>query len=163
MMRSRVALLAMPALALTMASCGRGDGPPLYPVEGKVVHNGQPAAGATVMFRREDPEPNTTPPVPTGQADEEGNFALAVDSMGGGAPAGKYAVLIQWRSRAEGADEPKPESKAAPKKGRRTVVPDKPDGAPDRLQGRYMNAEKTPFHVEVKPGENHLEPFDVSK
>ena len=157
--RSRIAVVAMPVLALTLASCGRGDGPPLYPVHGKVMHKGQGAAGATVMFRREDPEPNTTPPVPTGQVDEEGNFSLAVDDQGAGAPAGKYAVLIQWRTRTEGTDAPKP----VPKKGRRYVSPDKPDGVPDRLEGRYMNAEKSRFHVEVKPGENNLEPFDVSK
>jgi hypothetical protein len=162
MRRSRVAALMMPALAVTLASCGRVEGPPLYPVQGKVIFKGQPASGATVLFRREDPEPNTTPLVPTGLVDEEGKFTLAVDGMGGGAPAGKYAVLIQWRSRAEGAEEPKPAA-PAPKKGRRTIVPDKPDGAPDRLQGRYMIAEKSPFHVEVKAGENNLEPFDVSK
>ena len=79
--RSRIAVVAMPVLALTLASCGRGDGPPLYPVHGKVMYKGQAAAGATVMFRREDPEPNTTPPVPTGQTDEEGNFSLAVDDQ----------------------------------------------------------------------------------
>ena len=84
---------------------------------------------------------------------------MAVDDRGAGAPAGKYAVLIQWRTKVEGADAPKP----APKKGRRAVVTDKPDGVPDRLEGRYMNAEKSPFRVEVKPGENDLEPFDVSK
>jgi hypothetical protein len=156
---SRIAAILMPLLALVLPSCGRSDGPPLYPVRGKVMYKGQPAAGATVIFRRQDPEPNTIPPVPAGQVDDDGSFSVAVDERGDGAPAGRYAVLIQWRKKVEGGAEAKP----APKKGRRYVVPDKPELIPDRLEGRYMNPEKSPFRVEVKPGENDLEPFDVSK
>ena len=122
--RSRVVVILIPVLAATLVSCGRRDGPPLYPVYGKVMYKGQPAVGATIMFRREDPEPNTTPPVPTGLVDEEGAFSLALEDQSAGAPAGKYAVLIQWRTRGEATDEPKP----APKKGRSKVVPNKPDG-----------------------------------
>ena len=82
MRRSRVAALMMPVLAVTLASCGRVEGPPLYPVQGKVIFKGQPASGATVLFRREDPEPNTTPLVPTGLVDDEGMFTLAVEQRG---------------------------------------------------------------------------------
>ena len=60
-----------------------------------------------------------------------------------------------------GGDE---RTQATPKKkARQKFVPDKPDGTPDRLEGRYMKPEKAPFHVEVKPEPNDLEPFDVSK
>ena len=155
--RSRIAVVAMPVLALSLASCGRGNGPPLYPVHGKVMHEGQAAAGATVMFRREVPSP--TRPRRSRRANRRGGFPAGRPRPGRRAPAGNYAVLIQWRTRTEGTDAPKP----VPKKGRRYVVPAKPDGVPDRLEGRYMNAEKSKFHVEVKPGENNLEPFDVSK
>ena len=51
---------------------------------------------------------------------------------------------------------------AAPKKGRQKVVKDKPDGIPDRLEGRYMKAEGGRLHAEVKPEKNELPPFDVS-
>ena len=54
MIRSRALMITMVVLALTLASCGRGDVPALYPVHGKVIFNGQPAEGATVMFQRED-------------------------------------------------------------------------------------------------------------
>ena len=37
------------------------DGPPLYPVHGKVMYKGQPAVGATVMFRGQGPEPQHDP------------------------------------------------------------------------------------------------------
>jgi hypothetical protein len=152
--RARIAAVWMPTVGMTLRSCGPAAEPPLYPVHGKVMYQGQPAAGATVILRRQDPEPNTTPPGPVGQVDDEGNLSVAVEERGEGAPAGKYAALIQWRARAEGAEEPKP---APAKKGRRAVVPVKPDGAPGRLVGRYMNAEKSPFRVEVKPGEETID------
>ena len=161
--RCRILRVVMPILALSLSSRGRSDGPLLYPVRGKVAYQGQPAAGATVILRRQDPEPNTTPLVPAGQVDDEGSFSVAVDERGDGAPAGKYAVLIQWRQRVQGSAEPKPASRPAMKKGRRAVSIDKPELIPDRLEGRYMNPDTTPFHVEVKPGENNLEPFDLSK
>ena len=97
--------------------------------------------------------------MPTGLVDEEGNFSLETEDVGYGAPAGKYKVLIQWRTKGDENAEPQ----ANPKKGRRSkVVTDKPDGVPDRLKGRYMKAENAQIKVEVKPEENTLQPFDVS-
>ena len=160
MIRSRVAIFPMVVLALALASCGRGDAPALYPVYGKVIFNGQPAEGATVMFQREDtPATGAAVFVPTGMVDKEGNFSLETEDVGYGAPAGKYKVLIQWRVKGEELGEPQ----AKPKKGsRRNVVTDKPDGVPDRLKGRYMKAETAQIKVEVKPEENTFQPFDVS-
>ncbi len=162
MNRSRAALIGMLALAPTLASCGPGDGPVLYPVNGKVIYKGQPAAGATVIFRREDappPVPNAPPLIPVAQAGEDGTFSLAIEDVGRGAPAGKYTVLVEWRTKAEGTSEPQATPK---KKSRQKIVPDKPDGTPDRLGGRYMKAESPRFRAEVKPETNNLEPFDVS-
>jgi hypothetical protein len=163
--RRRIPGVWMPILALSLSSCGRSDGPPLYPVHGKVMYKGQPAAGATVILRGLDAAPNTTPPVAAGQVDDEGKFSVAVDERGDGAPAGKYAVLIQWRKKVEGGGEPQPASgPAGKKKGRSRAVPVvASELVPDRLEGRYMNPDKSPFRVEVKPEDNELEPFDVSK
>lgn len=160
MSRSYAKVIMMLCLAWTLPSCGQGDKPTLYPVQGKVMFKGQPAEGATVLFQREDaPATKDLPYVPTGTADKEGHFALETEDVGYGAPAGRYKVLIQWRVKAEENSE----LQANAKKGRRSrVVPDKPDGAPDRLLGRFMKADKALIKVEVKPGENTLEPFDVS-
>jgi hypothetical protein len=160
MLSFRVAILALSALVL--ASCGRGEGPPLYSVHGKVIFNGQPAVGATLMFQREDAppsSPNSAPLVPVGQADEEGNFSLETGELGYGAPAGKYKVLIQWRTKIDGNAAP---VAASPKKSRYKLVADKPDGVPDRLEGRYMKPDTARIRVEVKPETNNLEPFEVS-
>jgi predicted small lipoprotein YifL len=160
MIRSRVAIMAVLALAVTLTSCGRGDGPVLYPVQGKVMYKGQPAVGATVMFQREDgPTTNAPPLVPIGLVDEEGNFSLETEELGYGAPAGKYKVLIQWRTKGEESTKPQASLK---KGGRFKIVADKPDGVPDRLQGRYMKAENALIKVEVKPEQNTLQPFDIS-
>ncbi len=160
--RGRILVLWMP-LAAVLPACGGSDGPPLYPVHGKVMYKGQPAAGATVILRRLDPEPNTTPPVAAGQVEDDGTFSVAVDQRGDGAPAGKYVALIQWRKKAEGG-EPKPDPKPAAKKGRRAAAPVvETELVPDRLGGQFMNPDRSPFRVEVKPGANELEPFDVSK
>jgi hypothetical protein len=160
MSRSQIAVIPILSLAAMLASCGPGDGPVLYPVHGKVMFKGQPAEGATVMFQREDAPKTSAPPlVPIGFVDNEGNFSLETEDVGYGAPAGKYRVLIQWRTKGEEIADPR----ANPTKGARSkIVPDKPDGVPDRLQGRYMKAENAKIKVEVKPEENTLQPFDVS-
>ena len=81
--------------------------------------------------------------------------------MGDGAPAGKYAVAdpVADEGRGRRRAEAGPEEEGAAVRRH----PTSPRLIPDRLEGRYMNAEKSPFRVEVKPGENNLEPFDVSK
>jgi hypothetical protein len=160
MSRYGMPVFALIALASTLASCSQGDRPVLYPVHGKVLFKGQPAVGATVMFQREDaPASNAIPYVPVGLVDQDGSFSLETEDVGSGAPAGKYKVLIQWRVKGED-NKPAP---ANPAKGRRgKIVPDKPDGVPDRLNGRFMRADNSQFKVEVKPDENTLQPFDVS-
>jgi hypothetical protein len=165
MIRSWIGLIAVLGLALANISCGRSDGPPLYPVRGKVIYNGQPAVGATVSLRREGPAlPGTEalgPLVPSGRVDEEGNFLVALEDFGYGAPVGQYKALIQWRVPVD-KSSPVPAPATKSKKSRTVVVPDKPEGIPDRLQGRFMKADKSKFVVEVKAENNELQPFDVS-
>jgi hypothetical protein len=163
--RSGVGVLTLLGLATVNVSCGRSDGPPLYPVHGKVIYNGQPAVGATVSLRREGPAlPGTEalgPLVPSGRVDEDGNFSVALDDFGYGAPVGQYKALIQWRVPGN-VSPPEPAPAAKSKKSRKVVFADKPDGVPDRLQGRFMNPDKSTFVVEVKAEDNALQPFDVS-
>ena len=71
-------------------------------------------------------------------------------------------VLVQWRKKPDPAN-PAPEPKAAGRKGRAKAPPPKLDGYPDFLGGRFMNPDVSSFRVEVKAGENTVEPIDVSK
>jgi hypothetical protein len=57
-----------------------------------------------------------------------------------GLPVGTYTVLVSW-----------------------PVVPldDDPKNEVDRLKGRYSQANKPAFTVEIKPGDNQLPPFEL--
>ena len=88
--RVRVALGLFAATALACSSCS-SDG--TNPVTGKVLVNGQPAAGANVMFFPEGATKNAVPS--TGRAGADGTFTLVTGGKPG-APAGKYIVTVTW-------------------------------------------------------------------
>ena len=138
----RHCLLATTALgALFLASCGNSKG--LYPVRGKVLCNGEPAAGATVTFVRKGVADPLNEPTPQGVVAEDGTFTLAGPSGVGAAP-GEYAVLIEWK---EGAGA---------KRGRAPAL-----NAPDRLKKRYLDPNKPLLTATVEPKSNTLPPFEL--
>lgn len=125
------------AAALACASCGESNN--LHPVSGTVVYQGKPAAGATVFFHRRAADPMNEHTI-MGIVREDGSFALVCGPHGKGAPAGEYAVLIQWKN-----EHNQPKSLA--RKGR------------DRLKGRYADPKHPRLHAVVKAENNHLPPF----
>ncbi len=125
--------LAM-AAALAVAGCGGGDGKPArQPVHGSVNIDGKPTAGVMVIFCPVDGSPEVQRMRPSGTTGADGTFQLISVTPNDGAPAANYKVLVQWPA----------------------------SNGEDRLRGRYMNLEKTPFKVEIKPGTNDLPPFEV--
>jgi hypothetical protein len=154
-------------LALTLASCG-GTGEGLAPVTGKVVCDGQPAAGAIVLFHRQPGEP--APPaaaagvIPSATVNDDGLFAVESGGLGRGAAPGKYNVLIHW---------PEPDDPAAAGSGRKVqktnvkgvivVKHGKLDPVPsDRLKGRYSDASKPQLKAEVKSGPTDLGTIEIT-
>jgi hypothetical protein len=128
------------ALALALAGCGDSGIPrkPVFPVKGQVLDaDGKPAAGAKLIFHPPDmKDPAAVSPVAI--VDEDGTFTLTTYNKGDGAPAGNYAVTIQWA----------------------------PPGAnpnawntPDRLKGRFALVSKSPFKATVANQPTTLEPF----
>ncbi|NQT12783.1 MAG: hypothetical protein HQ582_08540, partial [Planctomycetes bacterium] len=90
------------SLAL-VAACSEGpkggERLEVYPVEGEVFVDGQPAEGAMVVLQPVTPRvlPEGTQPVgSTGQVDASGKFTISTYSSGDGAPAGKYGVSVTW-------------------------------------------------------------------
>ncbi len=122
---------------VVLAGCGaREEGPPLFPVSGKVLFKGEPAAGAQVYFHPPGPA-DSKKLRPHGKADAKGVFRLSTRRSEDGAAEGEYTVTIVW-----------------------PVAPDT-DDSPDRLKGRYQQAQYSRIRVRVKSGDNQLDPFDL--
>ncbi len=167
MKRSRVAAIVMPILAL--ASCaGTGEG--LAPVTGKVVCDGQPAAGAILFFHRQPGEPAVPPAaagvIPSATVLDDGSFIVESAGLGLGAAPGKYNVLVQWP---ELGDTPPAgaggKTKNASVRGKAIVVAkhNRLDPLPkDRLKGRYADASKPEIKAEIKPGPTDLGTLEIT-
>jgi hypothetical protein len=126
---------------VAFACCSCGHSPRLYPVSGKVLCKGAPAAGATVFFLRQGGDPMNEHTV-MGVVGEEGDFTLVCGSLGQGAPAGEYDVLIEWRRPADRARGPK---------------------GPDRLKGHYADRRRPRLPAVVDSRPNHLPPFELTE
>ena len=136
--RAAAAVALFVALA---AGCGRGDGKrPVFPVTGKVLVDGKPAADARLVFYPTDAS-DPAAPKPTAVADEQGNLVVTTYATGDGAPAGQYKVGIEW-------------PKMTNQFGR--IQP-----GPDQLGGRFKDAASSKWTVTIAEGPNALPDFDV--
>ena len=135
-------LILMP----TLASCGDSGRVSVYPVSGKVLHQGQPAAGANVIFHATDPSGNSSSvPIPRGTVRADGTFELSSYEEGDGAPAGTYDVTIIW-----------PPVTADP-----NADPESAGGEADRLRGRYASPDTSGLSATVLEAKTQLEPFEL--
>jgi hypothetical protein len=109
-----------------------------------VKFKGQPATGAFLVFHPVG-QAVTGEERPTAKVQEDGSFVLTshgAKSGGEGAPAGEYAVTVQWyKLVTEGKDV-----KAGP-----NVIP-----------AQYSKPETTPLKVAVEAKENQLRPFEIA-
>ncbi len=109
---------------------------------------------------RATPSPGCGKPDPVGRRPERWWLRGGDPSLGYGAAPGKYAILVQWFQQSDPAQSRgtgKPQ--VATIKGKRVVMTkhDKLEPrAPDRLKGRYSDAQKPLLQVEVKSGPNDL-------
>jgi|SRR4051812_154645 hypothetical protein len=132
------ALMGLTALA----GCGE-KGIARYPVHGAVHIDNAPADGVMVVFCPVGGSEQVQKTRPFGFTDAEGKFELTTIKKGDGAPAGDYKVLAQW-----------------PAKSSSSMGDSRSTGG-DRLQGRYMNLEKSQIKVTVKEGTNDVPPFEL--
>jgi hypothetical protein len=121
------------ALALLAAGCG--DGQRIAPVSGRVTLNGQPLAGAAVLFSPIAAEGEISPGAGSGGfTDQDGRYTLSLTVPGkqtAGAVVGKHKVRIT-PAPAEGRGRPRP---LIPERysGRETILEyEVPPGGTDR-------------------------------
>jgi hypothetical protein len=145
-MRKRLSILGgclVAVMTLTGLSCS-DSGATLNPVQGKVLLNGQPLAGALVTLHRKEGADVSTMPS-TGLSKDDGTFTIMTGDKAG-APAGSYIVTIICSEVVK------------PKEG---VISTAPPETLDRLKGAYADRAKSTITVDVKKGPNQLEPFDL--
>ncbi len=136
------------AMAVGAWGCSEGGDPglkvPVFPVKGKVTFEGEPASGAFVTFHpKTPPKPGETPTSPRATVQPDGAFALTTATEGDGAPAGEYAVTVQWMK---------------PIKQGKDAVP-----GPNVVPKSYAEPSTTPLTATVRESDNALEPFAITK
>lgn len=127
---------------LVLVGCGP-DGPKLYPVTGKVLVDGKPAEHATLTFHPVGGGADAPRPRATVKAD--GSYALTTTTTGDGAPAGDYAVTVEW-----------------------WLSPAKKYSDPDRppvnhVAAKYGNPETSKLTARVGEGPTEVPAFELSK
>ena len=135
-------VLSLGAL-IAVAGCGATEQrKPTFRVTGKILAGKEPAVRATVVFHPANPDANDKTPNPTAKVEADGTFTLGTYTADDGAPAGEYAVTIEWYLGPEshGGDA---------------------ESGPDRLGGRYKDPKTTPLHAKVQEGDNQLPAFIV--
>lgn len=118
----------------------------MHPVKGQVLLNGKPIPYAQVVFHPLG-ESSRDAPKPSATVDEHGHFALTTQNAGDGAPAGDYAVTVEWWLSPAASKQP---------------------GAEDRppvnhLPKHYARAETSPLRVHIEPGTNEVPPLHLKK
>jgi hypothetical protein len=147
-MKEFAALVCLGSIVALSGGCSSGSNDDgrvkVYPVSGMVKVDGQPAAGARVVFYGATPEltgPGTVSPA--AETDESGVFHLRSYEPEDGAPAGKFNVTVSWPEEVpEGVD---PEVHR-PK---------------DRLKNRYLNPETSGLTADVPEGGIELPSFEL--
>jgi hypothetical protein len=122
---------------------------PVHPVEGQVLFQGKPLAGAEVSFHPVDEAKfGDSVPHPTGHTDNDGRFRLTTYTRDDGAPVGSYFVGVAGAAR--------PESESAD-----LLDPKRALTKTDVLAGRYLDPRKSKLKAEVKDGSNSLPAFEL--
>jgi len=137
-----LSLVLLEAATLLLTGCREYSQRELFPVDGVLTVNQEPAVHANVAFHPLDRGASALCPV--GRTDAQGRFRLTTLSNFDGAPAGEYAVTIVWLDESSLIDDC---NCSDPLKH-------------DRLKGFYAKADQTEFQVTVNRSANSFR-FDA--
>ena len=150
---SKVAVCLLAVALVFVVGCGRA-GPKVEFVEGAVLLDGEPVAGADVGF-----SPVAGGLVAYGRTDSAGKFRLTTSQGGkrlGGAPVGDYAVtVVKWRNRLEELG-PQPDPSDGSAAGKWQAEADRLNSLPPDyiVPKSYGEKAASPLKATVKKGRN---------
>jgi hypothetical protein len=127
---------------LSCLSCSGSDG--LNPVQGKLLYKNEPVGGALLTFHPQNATVNTV--LPTALTEDDGTFTVATGSKEG-APAGEYVVTVIC-------------AQTVQQKEKRFSLGEKPETV-DRFKGAYAREANSKIKVEIKGGNNELQPINL--
>lgn len=131
------------ALATMCTGCGeKVTRLPVHPVRGQITRNGQPLAHALVAFHPRSATPQADL-APRGQTDEQGRFTLTTYDSHDGAPAGEYAVTVQYYQPIQNGSSSEP--------------------GPNVLSPKLALPSTTDIVVQVTSGTNELPAIEVDR
>ena len=131
---AQIASLAFVLFLLALNGCG---GPKIVPIEGKVLHNGEPLKFGSVMFQPPSGQPAR------GRIQPDGTFSLSALHAGDGATVGVNQVRVtcyEGQSAATAAGE---------------ETGERPLGK-SLIDKRYANSKTSGLTVTVKPHDNEV-------
>jgi hypothetical protein len=149
--RCAVSLFICLSLVALVSGCGKSrpeikNKLPLFPVTGKVVMDGQPMVGATIIFNPVTPFPEkSAPQLPHAVVGDDGSFTASTYQKDDGAPAGDYKITVSWRGNVEGLSNEQKD--------------DLPEKAPDSMQ----TPRTSKIRVKIKEQPNALATWDLTE
>jgi hypothetical protein len=126
-------------LVIGFAGCQQApppSGPPVLPVGGTIIVDGEPAAGVTVRFVAVDAPGAAAPAFVTGS---DGRFTAAAPGSDVGVAAGTYRLVVYWLATPPGGGMPV-----------------------DRLFGRYADPDRSALKVAVDPTNPDIGTFSLT-
>jgi hypothetical protein len=123
--------------------CGKTQDPnrlPVFPTSGKVSLQGKVPAGAFLVLHPKNATPATESVRPRAHVKQDGSFELSSYESNDGAPAGEYAVTVEWRQTIKF-----PNGDAGP--------------GPNLVPRHYSRPETSPVTVNIAEGPNQLDPI----
>jgi hypothetical protein len=138
-------LVALAFSTLGLFATGCDSGPALLPVTGKITVDGQPAAGATLLFH---PTSKSNKLVSSATSGADGTFSIITDTKPG-IPAGEYKVTATY---------PDPSHKPSDTE----IMMGTAEPGQDLLKGRYTNRDASTLQVTIDDSTTQLQPFELT-
>jgi hypothetical protein len=141
MSRPRRSTLLLVAMISWVLGCSASiSAPRTFPVRGSVRYRGKLAAGVTVTFHPQF-DIGSVKFAPSAVTGPDGSFTLSTTAPGDGAPPGEYVVTFaRFQVQSDRSSS-----------GIETEV--------DLWKGKYSSPATSTFRVQIRSGDNRLEPF----